>query len=368
MIAFWIAAALLAACAGALILSGAARVRAGSLTLDPAVSVYRRALLEIEELAERDLLAPRERSEVRAEAARRLLSAAERTDRPLAPTGRPVGALAAAVLVGVSAQLIYLWVGSPGAPDQPFAARLAAWRATPEKFSPLELAAALRSIAASRPEDTEPLRRLAALDMEMGDLDGASHALRRAIALEPENADLLAGLGEVMVIRAQGEVSAEARALFEHALRNNPKELMARYYLALSQVDSGDTANGLTGWRAVLAELAPGDPRRARLAQSIDQVSRTGRLAPAADTAEVPPAAMTGAISGMVEGLAARLRAHPDDPDGWVRLVRAYAVLGDTPKRDAALTDARRRFAGRRDVMTALDDASKAAPMATAGR
>ena len=136
MIAFWIAAALLAACGGALILSGAARVRAGSLTLDPAVSVYRRALLEIEELAERDLLAPRERSEVRAEAARRLLSAAERTDRPLAPTGRPVGALAAAVLVGVSALLIYLWVGSPGAPDQPFAARLAAWRATPESSLP----------------------------------------------------------------------------------------------------------------------------------------------------------------------------------------------------------------------------------------
>ena len=34
----------------------------------------------------------------------------------------------------------------------------------------------------------------------------------------------------------------------------------------------------------------------------------------------------------MVEGLAARLKVHPDDPAGWVRLVRAYTVLGETPQ------------------------------------
>jgi cytochrome c-type biogenesis protein CcmH len=264
--------------------------------------------------------------------------------------------------------LTYVFVGSPGAPDQPFAARLAAWKDHPEKFSPLELAAALRSISASRPEDIEPLRRLAAIDLAIGDLDGASHALRKSIALQPDNADLLAALGEVMVIKAQGAVGAEARGLFEHALRVDPRELTARYYLARGEIASGDIAGGLAGWRGLLATLPPNDPRRAQLVQSIDVVTRTGRLDEDSDAAAQPAGEMTGAISGMVEGLAQRLRAHPDDPDGWVRLVRAYTVLGDGAKRDAALAEARRRFAGRRDVMSALDDALKAPPMASGGQ
>ena len=57
----------------------------------------------------------------------------------------------------------------------------------------------------------------------------------------------------------------------------------------------------------------------------------------------------------MVDGLAARLKANPDDPDGWVRLVRAYTVLGETDRRAAALIDARARYAGRPEVLKALD-------------
>jgi cytochrome c-type biogenesis protein CcmH len=37
-------------------------------------------------------------------------------------------------------------------------------------------------------------------------------------------------------------------------------------------------------------------------------------------------------IRGMVEGLAARLKATPDDLAGWLRLGRAYTVLGDHAK------------------------------------
>jgi cytochrome c-type biogenesis protein CcmH len=39
----------------------------------------------------------------------------------------------------------------------------------------------------------------------------------------------------------------------------------------------------------------------------------------------------------MVEGLAARLQAAPDDAAGWQRLGRAYRVLGEKEKAEAAL-------------------------------
>jgi cytochrome c-type biogenesis protein CcmH len=64
-------------------------------------------------------------------------------------------------------------------------------------------------------------------------------------------------------------------------------------------------------------------------------------------------------IQGMVDGLAARLKANPDDPAGWVRLVRAYTVLGETGPRDAALAEARSRYAGRADVLAALAAATQ---------
>jgi cytochrome c-type biogenesis protein CcmH len=46
------------------------------------------------------------------------------------------------------------------------------------------------------------------------------------------------------------------------------------------------------------------------------------------------------AIRGMVENLAARLEAEPDDVDGWRRLGRAQLVLGERDKAKAAYAKA----------------------------
>jgi cytochrome c-type biogenesis protein CcmH len=42
-------------------------------------------------------------------------------------------------------------------------------------------------------------------------------------------------------------------------------------------------------------------------------------------------------IRSMVEQLAAKLEAHPDDPEGWRKLARAYQVLGQNDKAKNAL-------------------------------
>ena len=47
-------------------------------------------------------------------------------------------------------------------------------------------------------------------------------------------------------------------------------------------------------------------------------------------------------IRAMVERLAARLQQDGSDPDGSIRLLRSYVVLGESEKARAALTDARR--------------------------
>jgi len=62
----------------------------------------------------------------------------------------------------------------------------------------------------------------------------------------------------------------------------------------------------------------------------------------------------------MVEMLAARLKADPNDALGWVRLMRAYTVLGETEKAQQALVSARKAFADNKDAQTAFTTAAKA--------
>ena len=62
----------------------------------------------------------------------------------------------------------------------------------------------------------------------------------------------------------------------------------------------------------------------------------------------------------MVAMMAARLKADPIDAPGWVRLMRAYTVLGETEKAKQALTDARKAFPDNKDAQTAFTTAAKA--------
>jgi len=367
MIAFWIATALLASAAAALMLHTAARAGVLARAGDPAVEIYRRALAEIDDLSERDLLPANELRGARAEVARRLLAAADRPQAPVEVGGRGVVQVVAVAAVAVASLAIYLVIGSPGLADQPFASRLAAWRAHPENASPAALAAALGDIANKRPRDLEPLRKLAAFDLALGDGDGAAHALRRALVIAPGNADLSAMLGEVLVLKAQGAIGADARAMFQAALNADPSQPAARYYLARARIADGDMARGLAEWRTLLLTLPQADTRRATLTAEIAGVERSGQLAPASQPVAPPSGDTSRAIQGMVDGLAARLRSSPNDPAGWVRLVRAYAVLGETARRDQSLGQARARFADRPDVLAALADAGRAAPTLRTG-
>ena len=47
---------------------------------------------------------------------------------------------------------------------------------------------------------------------------------------------------------------------------------------------------------------------------------------------EMSPQDRAEMIAAMVEGLAARLEEEPNDPQGWIRLLRARKVLGQTEK------------------------------------
>jgi len=60
-------------------------------------------------------------------------------------------------------------------------------------------------------------------------------------------------------------------------------------------------------------------------------------------------------VRGMVERLAERLKQDGSDLEGWLRLVRAYTVLGERERALSAAADARRALGHDADKLRRLD-------------
>lgn len=358
MLVFWVVVGVLTAAAAGLILLRAAGAAATAGAADPSAVVYRRQLAEIDELAERGLMAEAERKAAHAEAARRLLAA---TDAPTRAWSGEAGGrrlvLVAAVAAPALALGLYLSVGSPGLRDQPFADRLEQWKRTDlASLNAPEIAAVLREATSKRPTEAEGFRLLGLAEGASQNPVAAVRALRRAAELAPQRPDIWQLLGEAEVYEAGGKVDADAAAAFRRLLALEPGNVAARFYLAQAKAEAGDADEAIADLRGVLADLPTDDAgRRGAVEAAIARLE--GRPAVAADPGQL------ALIQGMVDGLAARLEGNPDDPEGWVRLVRAYAVLGDIEKRDAAYARARARYSAEPQVLQQLDEAARAEPM-----
>lgn len=74
-------------------------------------------------------------------------------------------------------------------------------------------------------------------------------------------------------------------------------------------------------------------------------------IAAAGDMSEADRGAM---VEGMVAGLAAKLEENPDNPDGWIMLVRSYSVLGKEDKAKVAYETAVEHFDGNNAALDRL--------------
>jgi cytochrome c-type biogenesis protein CcmH len=180
-----------------------------------------------------------------------------------------------------------------------------------------------------------------------GDADDGAKAYARAITLtrlaHTPDPTLISTYGQILVAQSGGAVSADAEAAFSEAFRLNPTDIAARYYLGQARAMRGDGPGATAMWQSLLADLPPGKLRQALLDRIAMMTAQTmGRSGAAPDPTQ------------MVASLAAELKASPDDPLGWQRLIRAYTVLGQMSDAKTALGTARHLFAKRPDVLQAL--------------
>jgi cytochrome c-type biogenesis protein CcmH len=393
MITFSIAAVLLSALAAVLILQRAS-IAARRQDADPTLALYRRQLNEIDDLAERGLLAEGELKVARAEAARRLLGAARTAEAAAADAAPPrvsrplrLMVLAGAVAAPALAAALYVTLGKPGLPDQPFSARMKAWTQQDlRSLRPDEVAALLQQAIAKDPnKSAEPLTLLADMQLQSGNATGAEASIRKAIRLQPDDDGLWSSLGNLLVLEGNGAETPPAQQAFRQALKLNPKNAAARYNLGRARIAGGDLNGGLADWRALAADLPP--DQRQQLEPEIEATAKAGHLAAPPKAQVEPPQqqaeagggaeALAGALTGqapaggpgaggapdprqMVAQLAARLEQNPNDLPGWARLIRSYAVLGDADKMKQAQVRARQIFKGQPEALKSIDNASAA--------
>lgn len=262
MTAFWILTALAAALAGYLVLSGARRPAvAGPAPAERA----QQELDELERLKARGLIEPETYAAARAETARRALSdAPEPADMAVRPRDRLIvlGGLGAAVAGALG---LYVAIGFPGYADQPFETRVDDWQTRLETLEPGQLAAVADRVARENPDDLMAQRMAGAARFEAGDAIGAAQAFRRVLEREPGDAQSWARLGESLVRANQGAVGADAEAAFLEAIKRDPDQLGARYFLGEAALARGDAAAVRSYWLPLIALLEPSDPRRTDL-------------------------------------------------------------------------------------------------------
>jgi cytochrome c-type biogenesis protein CcmH len=200
----------------------------------------------------------------------------------------------------------------------------------------------------AHPEDARAWRYLGQAYMAANDPRDAAKALAKVIALTGKgDAALDASYGEALVLDSPGSIPPDAEAAFNAALAADPHNAPARFYLGMAKAARNDRAGAIALWQSLLADT----PTTAPLHQML--VDRLAML-----TSQSPGGAPNP--RAMVDMLAARLKADPNDALGWVRLMRAYTVLGEPDKAKVALATARKTFADNKDAQTAFTTAAKA--------
>jgi len=374
----WLVFALMTAAAIFAVLWPLARVpdeRTGS-----ELAVYRDQLDEIARDRAAGLIGEAEAEAAKIEVSRRLIAAADAAEMEIPASGgsalwrRRLTAIAGLALLPIGAVALYLALGSPQLPGEPLQARL---RAIHNDRSIASLVAQVEAHLAQNPDDARGYAVLAPVYLQLGRFDDAVNAYRKVLALDGENADRQADLGEALTAAANGIVTADAKTVFERALTLDAKEPKAQYFIGMAAEQDGDRAKAAKIWQDMLKSAPADAPWVVTVRQSLAEIGVAPSAPPA--VAAVPPAAgapgpsasdvaaasqmseqdRATMIHGMVARLADRLKQNGDDIDGWQRLLRAYVVLNERDKAQAAAGDARKALASDPGKLRQLEDVIK---------
>jgi cytochrome c-type biogenesis protein CcmH len=341
---FWILVAVLTAAVAVILLYPLLRgAKAAENSRAGEAAVYRDQLRELDRDLAGGLITAEEADYARAEIGRRLIavSAGEPEGTPKPARHHRVTEAFVLLILPVLGLCLYVTMGRPGLPSQPLEARLE----NPGNDVAVLIAKAERHLA-ENPDDGKGWDVLAPIYVRTMRVNDAEVAYRNAIRLLGPSPIRLDGLAETLIAVSEGVVTEEARQALEQSLTLEPNNPRARFYIALSMEQAGRADEARRAFEA-LAQQSPADAPWLPLVN--EHIAKNGGAAaqpsaPGGPTSEDVAAAENMSagdrqqmIRGMVESLDAKLSAEPNNFEGWMRLVRSYAVMNDKDRAADAL-------------------------------
>jgi len=332
------------------------------------LAVYRDQLEEVRRDQAAGRIGDSEADAAQVEVSRRLLAAADaeaaQAAMPAPGSRRRAVALAALFVVSFGSAGTYLSLGSPTLPGQPLASR--------DPGQSIDgMIAQVEGHLARNPNDGRGWEVIAPVYLRIGRVEDAIKARRKALALNGETSERQAGLGEALVAASDGKLTPEARKSFKRAVELDGGNIKARYFMGVAAEQDGQPASAVEIWRAMLAGAPADAPWAEFIRQEVTRVSGAPGAGPGpgpgsgpsaedvAAASKLAPDQQATMIQTMVARLADRLHQDGSDIDGWLRLVRAYMVLGDRDKALAAVGDARRALAGESEKLRKIEELVK---------
>jgi cytochrome c-type biogenesis protein CcmH len=326
------------------------------------LAVYRDQLEEIERDRADGRIGYDEFEAARVEVSRRLLGAAASTTVEAPPRrGRRIAALAIAIIaVPLVAGSFYELLGSPDLPGEPIASRRTG---EDEAHSIAALIARIETHLEENPTDGRGWEVIAPVYMRLERFDDAVKARRNALNLLGATAQREVDLGEALAMAAGGVVTADAKAAFEHAAEIEADNAKAKFYLGLAAQQDGNAAEAARIWRDLIAKAPANAPWLPVVREQLARVENPGAAPPPGPTPEdvaavsrMSPEDRNQFIRDRVEQLATRLHENGSDVAGWLRLLRAYMVMGERDKVKSAVDEARGALAREPEKLKQLDE------------
>ncbi len=359
-----------------------------------ALEVYRQQLAELDGELARNVISGEEAKSARLEIERRMLRADDEDHASdvagagrgvgfRSKNGRLAGAAAVGLLLPAIAFGVYLAIGSPDLAPNRNAAQVAA--ADPEHMDMVALTEKLAARLAATPDDIQGWMLLGRSYVTLGNFPKAIEAYGKAVALAGDRPTpmVLAEYAEALVQGNNGLVGEDAQLQFRKVLEILPAEPRSRFYLGLAKAQSGDAKGALADWVALLKRAEPGAPWAGAVREQALEVANMLKVdlasllpaqvqesppkaAPNAEDMEAAAAMPEGDRKEMIETMVARLAARQestdkDNVDGWLKLARAYGVLGRGEDSLTALGRAVEAGPGRLDALSAYGEALQAA-------
>lgn len=326
------------------------------------VEVYKLQLAELAREEERATLSKEEAGRARAEISRRLLKASRQrnpTPTPEKPARLNVNVAftALALVIAIGTLGLYIKFGALGLEDQPLEARL---NAPPEKQTiDIQIANVERRLRA-HPNDALGWTVIAPVYFRTGQFDKAADAFRKAMELKGEDEDKLLGLAESLTFANNGVVTEQAKWALTAALARNPKSLRGRLWLAILADQDDRKTDAEQIYRQMLSENIPGAWKavvneRLEALEALAANNTGSGVKNRQASGDVLQGDQGAMIRGMVERLASRLKENKADLEGWLKLIRSYAVLKETDKAQEAAASAREQFASDAQALSQIE-------------